>query len=156
MPFNQMLETIHADNAKLDSVIDRLDLLKNLFPEGKHGIEMTADGFVYCKAVVAKTVYQSDDVTVMAWDIQKENNGFEFHKHDDSLEYMIITRGIVEVTIDGITDNFTKGELIQVPTGVGHSCRALVDGCSVVGVCVPPEKAYIVENLLCQTYKESS
>ena len=49
-----------------------------------------------------------------------------------------------------------KGECASIPRGAGHACKAVVSGSSVVGVCVPPEKAYIVESLLCPIFKESS
>lgn len=156
MPDYQILEKINANKERLDSVDSRLDLLRTLFPESTNRLALTNDGFIYCETVKAKTVYQDGDVTVMSWIMERAGDGFEVHKHTGSNEFAVVTSGEVDITVNGILSTYKKGECALIPKGAGHTCKAVLDGSTVVGVYIPPEKAYIVENLLCPIYKESS
>ena len=156
MPDTKILERLSSDNARMVDVGIRLDLLRDLFPIAQSKISLTNDGFIYCETVKAKTVYQDADTTVMVWNMENPGDGFEVHEHGGSNEYAVVTSGEVDITINGSLTHYKKGECASIPRGAGHACKAVVSGSSVVGVCVPPEKAYIVESLLCPIFKESS
>lgn len=152
-----ILERLNTNNRILDVVNKRLDNIKTLF-DGVPAEDFTPtmDGFVYSETVKAKTIFQTDDTTVTVGEWTKNGDLWPDHSHKDSVEYLIVIRGTFLLKIDEIPRIMKKGECASLPVGVKHSCTSLEDGSSIIGICIPPEKAYLVETLQCLTSQEKS
>jgi quercetin dioxygenase-like cupin family protein len=157
MPDTKILDTLVTNNRILDVVAKRLDAISRLFsgsPIDK--IMPTVDGFVYSDTVRAVTIYQTDDITATVGEWALQGDVWPDHEHTDSLEYLIIISGMFMLKLEGVPRIMEKGDCASIPPGLKHSVTALCDGSSILGVCIPPEKAYLVENIKWPTSQEKS
>jgi len=155
-----ILERLTTNNKILDVVSKRLDVISDLFSGSpKEKIVPTLDGFIYSETVKAKTIYQSADMTVTVGEYALQGDVWPDHNHSDSVEFLIVGRGMFLLKIEGTPRIMKKGDCASIPAGVKHSVMALSDGSSIVGICVPPEKAYLIdklENITWQTSHEKN
>ena len=152
-----ILDRLQANNAVLDSVSERLDALQSLFgsnPEAN--VVPVADGFFLNPDLSLVTVFQSAETTVSVATFVKAGVPFASHQHAVSLEFVIVIKGSVIFRIDGACRKMTRGECASVPLGSEHSCVSLEPDTVALAICVPPEKAYVLENPKCQTSQEKS
>lgn len=157
MQGSSILDVLSANNVTLDKVAQRLDSLRLLFSEAQEEkLTLTVDGFIYSDTVKAKTIYQNEDVTVTIGEWALNGDVWPEHKHEGSLEYLIVTKGKIILTVGNVTRVMKKGECASLPIGVVHSAAAVEDGTSLIGICIPPEKAYLMETLQCLTSQEKS
>lgn len=157
MPDTNILCQLENNNRILDRVTDRLDNLKNLFEDkSENQFIVTVDGFIYDGSVKAKTVYQTDNVTVTVGEWSLSGDVWPEHKHTESIEYLIVFKGKAILTVGNVNRVMRQGECASLPAGVIHSCTSIEDGTSIVGICIPPEKAYLMETLKCLTSQEKS
>lgn len=153
----KILESLRANNTLLDVISERLDRINGLFGgTTKDHLSTTHSGFVIGDEIEAKTVFQNEDVTVTIAQHYPKGSTWPIHKHDDSLEYLIVFRGSFLYQIDGIPRVMKKGDCASIARGVSHSCVALEDESCVMGICIPPEKAYLVEDFQCRIFPEKS
>jgi quercetin dioxygenase-like cupin family protein len=68
---------------------------------------------------------------------------FPFHKHIDSLEYLICISGSFILTIADITVRIMKtGDCASIPAGISHASRSLEEGTKLFYICVPKDKNF--------------
>ena len=157
MSDSTILESLVRNNKVIDNVNKRLDSLKVLFSSSPE-LSFTTNprGFVYSDSVEAVTVYQNKDVTITIGTWGKEGDLWPDHCHADSLEFLIVTRGNFLVKIGSIPRFMGRGECATVPLGKNHSVTSLEKDSQMIGICIPPEMAYLVEELKCQRLPKKS
>lgn len=137
---------LEKTNAILDDVNSRLDALERMFHAVPGEVKPRYGGFSYAETIEAKTVYQSDNVTVTLGIWKLAGTTYPDHEHTLSVEYLIVTKGRFTVAIDGKIRVMSRGDCCAIPSGVTHSCTALEDDSRMLGICVPPEKAYMLDD----------
>jgi quercetin dioxygenase-like cupin family protein len=157
MPDQMILETLTNSNKKLDSVTKRLDTLKALFENTPiYIINPREDGFVLANTIEAHTILQSGDVSVTQGIWAKAGDIWPEHLHKSSVEYLIVARGRFLIKLGDVPRTMGMGECASVPMGLKHSVIAIEDNSQMIGICVPPEYAYCVEDLTCQIFPGKS
>jgi mannose-6-phosphate isomerase-like protein (cupin superfamily) len=149
MTDKSILFSLTSNNKIFDKIASRLDSLKILFKDDPEEIKPQPFGFTLDDSIVAATVYQTDDVTVTKGIWLHANVDWPLHCHVDSAEYLIVTAGSFLVNINGVEKILAKGECQVVPLGVKHSVRSLEDNSKMLGICIPPEIAYLAEDPTC-------
>ena len=156
MTDTHILDNLVSNNQILDVVSNRLDRLNTMFfTAGPGDIATTSDGFVVKENMKCVTIHQDEDVTIILAEWALKGDRWPAHKHNESIEYIVVTSGSLSIKIGGTPRIMKKGECASIPLGVVHICDALEDNTRVVGICIPPEKAYIAEKI-CQTYQGKS
>ena len=143
-----ILEKLTENNHILDNVTKRLDSLQSLFDHTpKEYIKPEPDGFLLSDSIEAHTVYQSEDVSVTKGIWHKEGDVWPEHCHKDSVEYVIVTHGTFLLKIEGMPRIMRKGECASIGLGVRHSVTAIDGESRMLGICIPPEKCYLVDKI---------
>lgn len=141
-----MLDILKSNNKRIDVVNKRLDNLKVLFntiPEDM--FTPTQDGFKLVNSIEATTVYQNSDVTVTLGTWKRKGAIWPEHCHKKITEYLIVTKGSALVSFGEATRIMMRGECASIPSEVKHSVVALEDNVQILGICIPPEIAYLTE-----------
>ena len=68
-----------------------------------------------------RTVTQFNDCDVMVVKVQGE---FVWHKHDDTDDFFLVLRGVLDIQMRDRTVTLRPGEMFIVPKGVEHCPRA--------------------------------
>ena len=146
MPGGTILESLTKSNGVLDKITKRLDILKNLFENTPVVlIAPQEDGFVLANSIEAHTIYNNGNSSITTGMWKKAGDLWPEHSHKESIEYLIVESGKFMVRIGDIPRVVYKGECVSMQIGVRHSVTALEDNSSMLGICVPPERAYCLE-----------
>ena len=70
-------------------------------------------------------LFHTDEQTFSFWEIEKDAILPE-HKHIND-QVSIVTKGILALTIDGVTTNMKPGMVAHIPSNAIHSAVALTD-----------------------------
>lgn len=152
-----IIESLTKNNKTLDGITSRLDSLKILFDSTPvKNIAAKPHGFELSTTIEASSIFQTKDVTVTEGIWTHAGDFWPDHAHSDSIEYLIITRGKVLLKIEGVPRIMVKGDCASLPIGVRHSVTAIEDDSRILGICVPPELAYCVEDKECQKFPKKS
>ena len=68
-----------------------------------------------------RTVAQLNDYDVM---VVKVNGEFVWHKHDDTDDFFLVLKGVLDIQMRDRTVTLGPGEMFIVPKGVEHCPRA--------------------------------
>lgn len=142
-----MTEVVSKTMHILDKVNDRLDIIQKLFSKDKGKICANPTGFTYDDSISVNTVYENKNMTVTHAFWLKEDIPYPEHCHECSVEYLIVTNGKFIFKCEAFSRIIKKGECISVPMGTKHTTISLVKNSELICICVPPEKAYLVENI---------
>jgi quercetin dioxygenase-like cupin family protein len=152
-----VLENLNKNNKALDNITTRLDSLKLLFDSTPiNNIATKPTGFELYTTIEAHSIFQTEDVTVTEGIWTHSGDFWPDHSHQDSVEYLIITKGKVLLKIEGVPRVMLRGECASIPRGVRHSVTSIDDNSHILGICVPPEMAYFVEDNLCRKFPGKS
>jgi len=140
----EAIEKLNQTNLRLEDIGKRLSVLNNLFLETDilKSIEPKYAGFIYDDSIEVSTVFQSPNVTVTYALWKYKNKAYPEHQHHDSVEYLIILSGSFLVKFNDTSRIMTKGECLSLPVNIVHTCISLEDMSEMIGICIPPEKAY--------------
>lgn len=152
---SEILDKMATINKKYDSSLTRLDAIRKLFlhPLELDDISYMKKGFIYSGDIEINTIYQDNHSTITLGLFRKRDSLYPYHVHSDSVEYLIIARGKFVIKFDDGVVFKTVGECMSVPQGIRHSCMSLEDDSLVIGLCIPPEDAYKIEE--CKREKET-
>jgi quercetin dioxygenase-like cupin family protein len=143
------VDSLRSSNTRLDAVNKRLDNLKLLFNMAPiDDLQVVSAGFT-SKGIDGLTVFQNEDATVTLGTWKFKSTIWPDHCHSDSLEYLIVTRGTVLVRFGEASRIMGRGECAAIPRGLKHSVQALEDDSQILGVCIPPEIAYLTGEITC-------
>ena len=150
MPASALLESLLKNNALLDSVSSRLDILKGMY--NVPGVEAVDRGFTICGGMNSTTVFQSNECTITLDVFKRAGYQWPKHEHNDSIEHLMVIKGSFSIDIDGYKCVISKSDCITILPRSTHTAIALEDDSQMIGVCIPPERAYILENKCPDTY----
>ena len=71
-------------------------------------------------AGVTAFLSQSDSHQIVFMEFEKD---VDLPEHSHAAQMGIVVQGKIELTIDGMKNTFTKGDLYHIPAGVTHSGR---------------------------------
>lgn len=136
------LEQLKNNNFTLDCTIERL---KKLFDDSKTVFKQNSyGGLTFQDTIEVDTLYESENVTVTRGIWHKKGQTYPNHKHSDSIEYLICTQGKFIVNFAYGMRIIGKGECMSIPIETIHSCTPLEDESKMLGICIPPEQAYLM------------
>jgi len=141
----KILENLKKSNAIINKVTKRLDILADLFQLSKDKIIETPEGFNLNNLIEVKTLFQNGSTTISLGIWKKRNVNWPTHIHKNSIEYLVVIKGKFLLKIDEEVRSMVKGDCASIPLGVKHSCVSLEDDSQIIGICIPPEEAYILE-----------
>jgi len=137
-----LLDQITNNKINLDITIQRLKLL---FDSPLSSIEKNSyGGLTFDKDIDIDTIYESENVTITRGIWHKAGQIYPNHKHAQSVEYLICTEGKFIVNFLYGTRLMSQGECMTIPLGVDHSVIPMEDESKMLGICIPPEIAYLM------------
>lgn len=140
-----VMDNLNIVNGSLDKSTKKLDALRYMFIE-KAELMATDNGFI-ANGVETKNLYQDGNANILIG-YYKEGTTFVTHCHNDSIEYLIITKGTILIKMGGGIRIMHKGECAAIGIGVEHSVTATEDS-ELLAICVPPETAYSIGAMTC-------
>jgi quercetin dioxygenase-like cupin family protein len=134
---------IHEINSKLDLTNKKLDAIQTLFNVKGEDIKGKPGEFKFCDSVDLKTVFQTKGVTVSYVTYSKKDIGYPIHIHENVVEYLICTKGSFVFKVSGNFRVLDVGDCAKIPAGKDHTTIPLEDGSELIGICIPPDPAFI-------------
>ena len=146
---SDIIKTLTENSKKLEYVSERLKNLRVMWEatEIANKLKTNKTGFVY-DDIEIETVYQDDECTVTYGVFNLVDKVYPTHSHKDSVEYLIVTRGKFAIHFGGGIRIMKRGDCLSLPPNTPHNNIALETNSKIFGFCIPPEKAYLMEELL--------
>ena len=144
-----VLDKLRESNLKIDVVNERLDALSLMLVNSSDLKYMTPKyaGFIYDNSIDITTMFQSNTTTITLGVWHKKSQIYPEHSHKDSIEYLICLNGSFSVKFSFCNRIVKKGECVSLPVNVIHSCTSLEDESEMLAICIPPEKAYLINGV---------
>ena len=135
------LEQMAENSRKLDAVQKRLQTMFSVQPPLVEVREL--GGVTFDKSIEVETVFETPAVTVTKCICPTKGLVYPLHSHENSKEYLICVSGSFIITFESGSKPVAKGDCVSIPLGVQHSSTSLEPNSVLLGICIPPEGAYI-------------
>ena len=140
---SDLLEVLVENNGKIDKVNKKLDLFKNLFSMDIKNTDLMRDNYLSLNNIEIRSIYQDDTLNIVVGLYKFDKTTFHEHVHENSVEYLIVTKGEFLVKFGNNTSRELKrGDLAVIKQNEKHTVIALEDNSEMFAICIPPEKAY--------------
>lgn len=136
------IDDLKIATSRIDDVSTRLDALQHLFKCDDTRIRCTEEG-IEIGSVELQHIFHNEHATVTYVVYKKDESYLPMHAHDESHEYLVITKGKFLMKFCGGHGRILgRGECSSIPMTTEHTCIALTEGAELIAICVPPEDAY--------------
>jgi len=126
------------------SLENALLLLSKTFdtPSDISKVKKHESGFIYDESIEIKSVFESDDTTITYTIFHDSGVSYPKHKHENSIEYLIVTSGSVLISTTNFSRKLDVGECSSIKCEDLHEVKSLVKQTKLIAICVPAEQAY--------------
>lgn len=90
--------------------------MKSVFPEPIRNLPLADVPFEGCTAYLSQT--DTHQVLFMQFD-----RDIELPEHSHAAQWGVVLEGRIEMTIDGMTRTYIRGDRYIIPSGIRHSAR---------------------------------
>ena len=146
---NELAKLIES-NGKVDAVNKKLDILSDRLTSAAislKSIKPNFKDFILDDSITLTTVFQTENITATRGIWRKKNIPMPEHSHKESIEYLICFFGSFVVRFGAYTRIMIRGECMSLPVGIMHSVVPLEDNSQMLAICIPSEKAYLMNGI---------
>jgi quercetin dioxygenase-like cupin family protein len=139
------LAKLRESNLKIDAVNKRLDALGHMLVNSSAVTKFIPKfaGFDFAEhSIEVTTVFQTENITVTLGIYHIKNVEYPEHCHKESIEYLIVMKGVFLIKFGKGSRIISKGECVSLDIDCLHTCTALENESEIIAICVPPELAY--------------
>jgi quercetin dioxygenase-like cupin family protein len=126
---------------KLNGITKKLETVSFLIEQG---ILSKSKNVIKKDNFEVTTIDDKHGASIVISKAKKKGDYFPIHCHDGIIQYLICTEGSFIVDfVDSFGYRFLHlKECVSVPPKIRHKVTALEDNSTLIGICIPEEKAY--------------
>ena len=90
---------------------------------------------------ITEVIYDANEVVIGITKVPNKDSIFPSHIHPTQVQYMIVTKGKIGLTLDGGYRVLSVKECASISEGIEHSAKSLEDDSHFVHITVPADKS---------------